>query len=105
MGMYLVWSNEHRSWWAPDRCGYTVKIERAGRYSRSEAIGIASNARGGWSEGRNPPEIAIPENDAIAQAMFPNRAEVWANTCSEAEADRERAEIELRTGFREEDFA
>ena len=72
---YLVWSNEHRAWWAPDRCGYTIVLERAGRYTRDEAIAIASNARGGWAKGKNPPEIAIPELDAVAMALHPDRLE------------------------------
>jgi hypothetical protein len=76
---YLIWSNEHRAWWRPDRCGYTTAIENAGRYDRAEACAIASNARGGWSKGKNPPEIALPEADAIEQAMCPTRYEAWAN--------------------------
>ena len=79
MSEYLVWSNEHRAWWHPDRCGYTTSIEQAGRYTRTAAIAIASNARGGWFAGKNPPEIAIPEADAIEQATAPNRYEAWAN--------------------------
>lgn len=74
---YLIWSNEHRCWWGPDSCGYTTNIERAGRYSRVEAINIAGTARGGWEVGRNPDEIAIPEADAIEQSMHPQRLEAW----------------------------
>lgn len=77
---YLIWSNEHRAWWAPGRCGYVSSIERAGRYDRDEAISIASCARGGWAKGKNPSEIAIPEADAIEQATHPMRCEAWANT-------------------------
>lgn len=79
MDEYVVWSNEHRAWWAPDRCGYTTHIDRAGRYPRREAIDIASSARGGWSRGNNPPEIAIPALDALEMALAPNRAEAWNN--------------------------
>lgn len=74
---YLIWSNEHRCWWATDRMGYTLSVERAGRYSRAEAIRIAGTARGGWETGRNPDEIAIPEADALEQALHPDRLEVW----------------------------
>lgn len=37
---YLVWSNEHRGWWGPDRSGYTRGLRRAGRYTRYAALGI-----------------------------------------------------------------
>lgn len=62
---YLVWSNEHRSWWGPNRCGYFISIDKAGRYTREEAINI-SFARGGWERNRNPDEIAVRESDAYA---------------------------------------
>lgn len=77
--LYLVWSNEHRAWWAPLRRGYTTDIERAGRYERSEAIRIAACAREGWARGRNPDDIAIPEADALEQALHPARLEAWRN--------------------------
>lgn len=69
---YLIWSNEHRAWWAPNRCGYTTDVHAAGRYDRDEAISIASHARGGWERSRNPYEIAIPEADALEQALRPD---------------------------------
>lgn len=62
---YLIWSNEHRAWWRPNSRGYTVELEAAGRYSRAEAISIAANARDGWRKGEPPPEIALPERDAL----------------------------------------
>ena len=65
--LYLVWSNEHRAWWAPDQRGYTRIIERAGRYQRDVAFEIAGKRGGGWQVDANPYEIAIPEADAIAQ--------------------------------------
>lgn len=75
--LYLIWSNEHRAWWAPNCCGYTTDVVRAGRYERAEAISIAGTARGGWERGKNPDEIALPEADAMEQAMHPNRLEAW----------------------------
>jgi hypothetical protein len=72
---YLIWSNEHRCWWAPDSQGYTQSIDRAGRYTRDAAIKIAGTARGGWEVGENPSEIAILEPDAIAQAAHNRRLE------------------------------
>lgn len=64
--LYLVWSNEHRSWWRPNSYGYTVHVEAAGRYSREEAIDIARGARNGWPKGGGIPcEIAVPERDVL----------------------------------------
>ena len=65
--LYVVWSNEHAAWWAPNRCGYTTRLNSAGWYSRKEAIDIARNARDGQQPDGNPNEIAIPLDDAIAQ--------------------------------------
>jgi hypothetical protein len=77
-GPYLIWSNEHRVWWAADERGYTQSVERAGRYSRAVAMNIAGCGRGGWAKGENPSEIAIPENDAVDQSTHPLRLEAWA---------------------------
>lgn len=33
----LIWSDEHRAWWRPDRCGYTTIRDRAGVYSFDDA--------------------------------------------------------------------
>jgi len=41
---YLVWSNEHRAWWGPSRCGYATGITGAGQYSRAAAIAICRDA-------------------------------------------------------------
>jgi hypothetical protein len=78
-GMYLIWSNEHRAWWGPNRCGYFTSIDSAGRYLRDEAIKIASSARGGWAKGKNPDEIAMPEADALEQSQSPLRVEAWVD--------------------------
>lgn len=65
---YVVWSNEHRAWWGPNRCGYTLSIAKAGRYSREEALSIA-RGRDGWRLGHsNPDEIAMREEDALAMS-------------------------------------
>jgi len=47
---YLIWSNEHRSWWRPNRVGYTQHIEQAGRYSRDDAMEITDGATFQWSK-------------------------------------------------------
>lgn len=37
--------HEHVCWWKPNRCGYTVCIDKAGRYSAAEAASICNVAR------------------------------------------------------------
>lgn len=84
---YLVWSNEHAAWWAPDRCGYTRIIANAGRYSRAEAMVIAGTRGGGWRLNKgNPDEIAIPEQDAIDQYADITRAQDEARSASTGKA-------------------
>lgn len=41
---YVIWSFEHRMWWAPDRAGYTPSLELAGRYTAKEAGEIVTNS-------------------------------------------------------------
>jgi hypothetical protein len=64
---WIVWSNEHRSFWAPNRRGYTGRIERAGRYTKAEAEAICNNANYRANstiyEG-TPPEICMPAPEA-----------------------------------------
>lgn len=61
---YLVWSNEHRAWWRPARCGYVRDVRGAGRYTRAEAIEISGTARSGWTDpSRLPDELAINIQD------------------------------------------
>jgi hypothetical protein len=33
---YVVWSNEHRCWWGPDRCGYRAKPLSLVEYSSED---------------------------------------------------------------------
>lgn len=54
---HLVWSNEHRGWWAPARFGYVRSHQQAGRYSHAEALAIASNAL----PGNTTPPGMLPE--------------------------------------------
>lgn len=64
---YLIWSNEHKSWWRPNSRGYTRRIEDAGRYSVDEAEAICRNggtARAG-SRGGPPYEVAVLSRHAI----------------------------------------
>jgi len=63
---YLVWSNEHRMWWAPLQLGYTIHVNAAGRYTHKEALEICTRAIRGWRPGMAPPELMIPLADALA---------------------------------------
>ena len=38
--LFVIWSWEHHSWWAPNRQGYAEHLEQAGRYSFQEAADI-----------------------------------------------------------------
>ena len=62
---YLIWSNEHRMWWRPNRGGYTRSLEAAGRYTREEAIQQCALGRDGWGSNEIPPEMPVDEIDAL----------------------------------------
>lgn len=67
-GKYLIWSNEHNAWWCPDHCGYTSSVDKAGRYSLSEAIEICNGANYGWNTDNLraiPNEVPISEEAAL----------------------------------------
>lgn len=36
--------DEHICWWKPDSCGYTVCVDKAGRYSEQEARSICASS-------------------------------------------------------------
>lgn len=59
---WIIWSNEHRAYWRPDSCGYTRRIDDAGRYSYEEARSICfpPHFRGGSNQWP-PPEMMFPE--------------------------------------------
>lgn len=54
---WLIWSNEHRAWWGPARCGYPDDVDVAGRYTLAEARAICHSRH--WADGRTPPETMI----------------------------------------------
>lgn len=41
--IYLIWSFEHRQWWAPNRAGYVSIVEQAGRYTPDDVAEILAN--------------------------------------------------------------
>lgn len=69
---YVIWSNEHRNWWGPNRCGYVRFLREAGRYSRGQAIEIVRQAQYGRQNMTNqiPPEIMVRLEDAEATLQW-----------------------------------
>jgi hypothetical protein len=57
---WVVWSNEHRAYWGPNRSGYRRCIETAGRYTHDEARAICFPGRGGGGDWP-PPEMMFPD--------------------------------------------
>ena len=41
---WIIWSEEHRAWWAPDSKGYVQSRKEAGTYSYAEALKIVQGA-------------------------------------------------------------
>lgn len=56
---YLIWSHEHRAWWAPGHMGYTLEISKAGRYGYETAMRICFDANEYLPEGAEPNEVAL----------------------------------------------
>ncbi len=67
---FLIWSNEHEAWWRPNSAGYTTFLERAGRYTKDEALRICRSAghRAGSRKRHIPSELPVREADALACA-------------------------------------
>lgn len=63
---YLIWSNEHRAWWAPFERGYVPRVFDAGRYSRDRALEICRNAIGTAMHIRMLAELPVREADLVA---------------------------------------
>ncbi|CAN7191229.1 hypothetical protein [Acidovorax sp. LjRoot117] len=51
-------SDEHICWWKPNSCGYTICVDKAGRYSEAEARTICTTSEC----------IAVPLDDAVKLA-------------------------------------
>lgn len=66
---FLVWSNEHRSWWRANHMGYTGIIGQAGRYTRNEAEAIVRNANLHTDPNDTPNEVMVLAPEAITPEM------------------------------------
>lgn len=60
--MWLIWSEEHRAWWAPNHNGYVQSRKQAGQYTYEDACDIVKGANRSF-------------NDVPNEAMV--RAESW----------------------------
>jgi hypothetical protein len=67
---YVVWSIEHKAWWGPNHAGYTTSLDKAGRYSREDAVKISNGRCWGWRVGEQPAEVPVLERDAIDLVQF-----------------------------------
>lgn len=55
---WLIWSNEHRAWWAPAECGYVSRADLAGRYTFAKAAEVCREA--GVDSLGTPLETMVP---------------------------------------------
>lgn len=53
---YLIWSQHHKMWWAPEGCGYRRDIVDAGRYALDDAQRLIGRGCGCCAV----PEVVIP---------------------------------------------
>ena len=60
---YLIWSNEHKGWWGPQRQGYVARVEDAGVYNQVAALQISTDAIAGRRGNEPLPEIPVRLED------------------------------------------
>jgi len=61
--IWLVYSREHNAFWRPNRAGYTVHMEAAGRYTEAQAKEACSSCD--YAHPYNPPDFMVPAPEAI----------------------------------------
>ena len=66
----MIWSNEHRAWWAPNRIGYTTNLSKAGVYSEDAAASICEQATLDWSRAPNEVPVRIDDLPKSARLMI-----------------------------------
>lgn len=60
---WLIWSIEHRGWWAPNESGYRGVREQAGRYTFEQACNIVERANIGLKDAPNEAMILATSKD------------------------------------------
>ncbi len=63
--LWLVWSNEHRGWWAPDHKGYVQSRKAAGRYTYDEALAIVRGANRHRADDAFPFETMVKDEHEL----------------------------------------
>lgn len=64
---WLIWSNEHNAWWAPNQKGYVRKKDEAGRYDFGLAVDLvmaANTSDGRYLKRQLPDETLCPDWEA-----------------------------------------
>lgn len=65
---YLVWSNEHQAWCAPNKRGYISVISKAGRYGRDTAAQICRHANAFIDKDAEPNEVMVLAPECLEAA-------------------------------------
>jgi hypothetical protein len=60
--LYLLWSNKHGMWWAPDARGYTEDGDGAGRYDELTALRYVLQSAQCGLLGQVTCMVAAPDN-------------------------------------------
>jgi hypothetical protein len=68
---YLVWSNEHQAWWAPNKRGYISVISKAGRYHRTAAEQICRHANAFIDKDAEPHEVMVLAPECLEPPVRP----------------------------------
>jgi hypothetical protein len=78
---YLIWSNVHRMWWAPNSTGYTQILAHAGAYSRADALLICHQAITGTADRIGKlPDLPIRRADLLHMLRDEDGAEYVPGT-------------------------
>jgi hypothetical protein len=68
---WLIWSNEHSAWWAPNSCGYVKERSKAGRYELMDALTIVADANQHLPDNAAPDETMVAENVVVVRRGEP----------------------------------
>ena len=69
---WIIWSNEHYAYWAPNECGYRTHIDEAGRYTFKEALRICNSANYKSEDGIPYPKMSVSKDDILNEVMCPS---------------------------------